>query len=60
MEVNIMENKCCGYHEVCDCPDCTYVNMLYAQVDYLESYAPEDKEEIERLKDEILSLGYSI
>lgn len=55
-----MENKCCGYHEVCDCPDCTYVNMLYAQVDYLESYAPEDKEEIERLKDEILSLGYSI
>lgn len=55
-----MNNKCCGFHEICECEDCVYVNQLYAELDYLESYASEDIREIERIKDEIESMGYSV
>ena len=52
--------KCTGYHETCNCPDCEYVNQLYAELDFLENFVPEDVKEIERLRDEIESLGYFI
>lgn len=57
---NIYDNKCTGYHENCDCPDCTYVNQLYAELDWLESFERDNIAEIERIKEEIWNLGYSI
>ena len=46
---NIYDNKCTGYHENCDCPDCTYVNQLYAELDWLESFERDNLAEIERI-----------
>ena len=40
-------------------PECSYVNTLYAELDYLESFEPGNKKEIERLIEEIESMGYS-
>lgn len=51
---------CTGFWENCGCEDCLYVAQLYAELDYLESFASEDKDEIERIKNEIELLGYSI
>ena len=48
---NIYDNKCTGYHENCDCPDCTYVNQLYAELDWLESFERDNLAEIERIKE---------
>ena len=50
---------CNGYHENCNCPDCEYANALYAELDFLENFCPEDKKEIERIKEELDSMGYS-
>lgn len=52
--------KCTGYHETCECEECVYVNTLYAELEYLENFYSDDREEIERLIDEISSLGYSV
>lgn len=57
---NVYDPKCTGYHENCDCPDCTYVNQLYAELQHLEDFYPEETDEIDRLKEEIWNLGYSI
>ena len=51
--------KCQGFHEVCECPECTYANCLYAELDFLEQFEPENKKEIERIKEELDNLGYS-
>lgn len=51
---------CTGFHEGCDCPECSYANMLYSELEFLESFCPEDKKEIQRITDELESLGYSV
>lgn len=51
-------NKCTGFHENCDCEECSYVNMLYAELDFLEQFEPENKADINRIKDEIENMGY--
>ena len=40
--------KCTGYHETCECEECAYVNTLYAELEYLENFYSDDREEIER------------
>ena len=54
-----MSSVCSGFHESCSCETCAYVNMLYCELDYLESFEPENIDEINRLTEEIESLGYS-
>ena len=51
---------CSGFHEGCDCKECSYANMLYSELDFLESFCPEDKKEIQRIVDELESMGYSV
>ena len=51
---------CTGFHEGCDCPECSYANMLYSELDFLENFWQEDKKEIQRITDELESMGYSV
>ena len=50
---------CQGFYELCQCEDCRYVAQLYAELDFLEQFEPENKKEIERLIEEIENMGYS-
>ena len=54
-----MSSVCSGFHESCSCETCQYINQLYVELDYLESFEPENKYEINRLIEEIENLGYS-
>lgn len=50
---------CTGFHENCECEDCLYANQLYKELAYLEQFELENKEEIDRIKYELDSMGYS-
>ena len=51
---------CNGFHEGCQCSECSYANMLYSELDFLESFCPEDKAEINRITEELESMGYTV
>ena len=50
---------CNGFYQMCECEDCQYIATLYAELDFLEQFEPENKKEIERLIEEIENMGYS-
>ena len=52
-------DTCTGFWETCTCIECCYAADLYAELDYLESFEPENTDEIERIKEELDTLGYS-
>ena len=52
--------KCNGFWELCECEDCCRVAGLYAYLDWLEEFEPDNKAEINKVKNEIEDMGYSI
>ena len=52
--------KCTGFWEFCECEDCRLVATLYADLAWYEDMEPDNKKEINKLKEQIEDMGYSV